>query len=376
MNPQFQEYEARKIVNVRQHVDGPWFWNRYSAFPYVGCSSGCEFCYYRGDRYLGHNDPDKFDMLIRVKTNAVELLREELSNLKPDLVTCGDWQQEAEERYELSRQMLVVLLELKFPLFIVERSPLLTRDLDLLAEFKRNSWVGVNISISNLDPELKQAFEPNSPGLDRRLHVMEILAKMGIPVGTALRPVIPFLGDDRAHLEEVVRATKDRGGSWVVYGSLTMDSAQAERTLAAVKHFDPGSETQFRQTYNWEQGGMPNYDPSRAYHLRVSSLVRELCAKHGVSYHIPRYIPPGPLAVNKRVAEKLFLKIDEMEMAQIQDSSIWAYRWAAWTVDELNRSVAEVYQNHGLSGLEELPAVGTKMAKMIAGWLGDMHLDD
>ena len=90
MNLEFQEYRARKIVNIHRHVDGPWFWGRYSAHPYIGCRSGCEFCYVRGGRYLGRRDPDTFDTLIQVKVNAVELLRKELARLKPDVIACGD----------------------------------------------------------------------------------------------------------------------------------------------------------------------------------------------------------------------------------------------------------------------------------------------
>jgi len=33
---EFREHRARKVVNVHRHVDGPWFWDRYSAHPYVG----------------------------------------------------------------------------------------------------------------------------------------------------------------------------------------------------------------------------------------------------------------------------------------------------------------------------------------------------
>lgn len=37
-----EPYRTRKIVNVHKHVDGPWFWGRYTANPYVGCRYGCE----------------------------------------------------------------------------------------------------------------------------------------------------------------------------------------------------------------------------------------------------------------------------------------------------------------------------------------------
>jgi DNA repair photolyase len=45
MNLEFQEYQAKKILNVHKHVDGGWFWDKYSAHPYIGCRHGCEFCY-------------------------------------------------------------------------------------------------------------------------------------------------------------------------------------------------------------------------------------------------------------------------------------------------------------------------------------------
>ncbi|MGH7597747.1 MAG: hypothetical protein ACREOI_15465, partial [bacterium] len=109
MDLQFQEYRPRKLVNVHRHVDGPWFWTKYSAHPYVGCRSGCDFCYLRGGRYLGRRDPNTFDTLIQVKINAVAQLRAELSRLQPDVIACGDWQQPAEDRYRLSRGMLEVV---------------------------------------------------------------------------------------------------------------------------------------------------------------------------------------------------------------------------------------------------------------------------
>ncbi|MGD2156713.1 MAG: radical SAM protein, partial [Anaerolineales bacterium] len=202
----YEEYHAKKILNVHKHVDGPWFWGKYTAHPYIGCRSGCEFCYCRGERYLGRRDPEKFDTLIQVKINAVELLRGELFGRERDVITVGDWQQPAEDRYRLSRRMLEVVRDLNFPLFIVERSPLLIRDLDLLVEINRQSWVGVVFSISSLDPALKRAFEPRSPGVKRRLGAMKKLAEAGILVGTALMPVLPFVGDGETHLEDVIRA--------------------------------------------------------------------------------------------------------------------------------------------------------------------------
>ncbi len=378
MKLEFQEYRARKIVNVHKHVDGPWFWGKYSARPYVGCRSGCEFCYARGSRYLGGRDPNTFDSLIQVKINAVELLRKELSRLEPEVIACGDWQQPAEDRYRLSQSMLAVVRDLSFPLYINERSPLLTRDLDLLVEINQRTWVGVAFSISGVDPSLKRAFEPRSPGVKRRLQAMQQLANAGILVGTSLMPIFPFAGDGEGHLQDTVRAIKDHGGSFVLAGALTMDGFQAERTLQAARRLGPALVASWRKLYSWEPGRKPSYGPPRPYNARLGLLIRELCARHGLMDRIPRYVAPGPLAVNKRVAERLFLKTYDLELEEAKDYRIWAYRKAAWVVDEWPQSIAQVYQTQGEKGLQAMPGVGTNLAGQIAKWLREegIHRDE
>ncbi len=368
MKIEYKEYKARKIVNIHKYVDGPWFWGKYTAHPYVGCRSGCEFCYSRGSRYL-RRDPETFDTLIGVKTNAVELLRRELPSLAREIIAVGDWQQPAESRYRLSRGMLEVVRDLGFPLFIIERSPFLVRDLDLLEDINERAWVGVLFSISNVDPALKRAFEPRSSGVKSRLRAMEKLASAGITVGTAMMPVIPVVGDDEKHLEDMIIATKDHGGSCVLSGGLTMDGVQAERTLAAARRFDPTLEAQWREMYGWEKDGKPNYGPPGAYNARLGLLVRELCAKHGLLDRMPRYVAPGPLAVNKRIAERLFLKTYDLELEQAKEYRLWAYRKAAWTVDEWPESIADIHQARGEAGLRELPGIGKSLASVIAKWL-------
>lgn len=360
MKLEFQEYRARKIVNVYRHVDGAWFWNKYSANPYIGCRSGCEFCYLRGGHYLGRRDPATFDTLIQVKINAIELLEKELSCLIPDVIACGDWQQPAEDHYSLSRKMLQVVHNAGFPLFIIERSPLLVRDLDLLTEIKQRAGVIVAFSISNLDDNLKRIFEPHSPGIKSRLQAMATLAQAGISVGTALMPIMPMLGDDEKHLEEMIIATKEHGGSFVVGGGLSMEGHQAERSLNLAAQLDPGLEKRWRQFYNWSSQSKFSQAP-RVYKAKIGTRIRELCAKHNLQDRIPRLIIPGLLAINKRIAEQLYLRTYDLELEQAADYRIWAYRKAAWTVDELKENIAEIYYDRGVAALRELPGIGKSL---------------
>jgi DNA polymerase/3'-5' exonuclease PolX len=84
---------------------------------------------------------------------------------------------------------------------------------------------------------------------------------------------------------------------------------------------------------------------------------------------MPRYIAPGPLATNKRIAERLFLKTYDLELEQANDYRIWAYRKAAWTVDELPQSILEIYAAGGEAALRELPGIGKGSAAQISQWL-------
>ncbi|MFZ5919333.1 MAG: radical SAM protein [Chloroflexota bacterium] len=369
MTLEYQEYRVKKIVNVHKHVDGPWFWGKYTAHPYIGCRSGCEFCYLRGSRYLGRRDPATLDTLIQVKINAVELLQKELPRLEREVISVGDWQQPAESRYRLSRGMLAVVRDLGFPVYINERSPLLVRDLDLLIDINRLGWVGVAFSLSSVEPALKRAFEPRSPGVKRRLQAMEKLAGAGIRVGASLMPVFPFVGDSPAHLEDTILAVRDHGGSFVLGGGLTMDGAQAEQTLAAARRYDPALEARWQELYGWEAGSKPDYGPPRAYNARLGLLIRELCARHGLLDRLPRYVAPGPLAINKRIAERLFLRTYDLELEQAKDYRIWAYRKAAWAVDEWPQSLADLYRTQGEPGLRKLPGIGHRLAGEITRWL-------
>lgn len=365
----FEEYRTSKIVNIHRHTDGPWFWDKYSASPYTGCRSGCEFCYCRGSKYGSTPDPAQFDSHIRVKINAFEQLKGELFGLPPAIISVGDWQQPAEERYLLSRKMLEVVLEAGFPILIVERSPLVTRDVDLLVDIQSRSWAGVLFSISTLDRDLKQAFEPRSPSVKKRLEAMRTLADAGIITGTALMPVIPCLGDDIPTLEAVISATRDHGGSCVVAGGMSMNGAQAQRTLVAAGRMDPGADDRIRKLYATNGEGKLSSSPPAAYRAELGRNVRELCNHYHIRDRMPRYIVPGPLAINHRIAEKLFLQTYHLTLDHAPAYRIWAYRKAAWSVDEHPVNLLSVYKNTGISGISAVPDVGPGISKKIVHWL-------
>jgi DNA repair photolyase len=78
-----------------------------------------------------------------VKENAPDLLRRALGRVPVDVVATGDYQP-VERKFGLLRKMLEVCLEIGFPVSVLDRSPLVLRDLDLLKEIDQRARVGLS----------------------------------------------------------------------------------------------------------------------------------------------------------------------------------------------------------------------------------------
>ena len=126
---------ARSIIS---HNDSPDIGFSQSINPYRGCEHGCPYCYARPSHaYLELSPGLDFETKLFAKTNAAELLREELARpgYEPSPIALGantDCYQPIERKYKITRSILEVLAECEHPLTIVTKSALIERDLDIL----------------------------------------------------------------------------------------------------------------------------------------------------------------------------------------------------------------------------------------------------
>ncbi|TDF97153.1 SPL family radical SAM protein [Paenibacillus piri] len=226
----YEPMTAKTILNSVKAPSMPFDW---SINPYRGCQHGCSFCYARSTHsFLGVDTDDTFQHHIFLKQQAPEVLRAQIlkrlrgrkgiSDLGQVAIgTATDPYQQIEGKARLTRGCLEVLAEFQIPVTITTRSPLILRDLDIL---QRLSSITVNVSISTLNPVIWRQFEPSTPSPAKRLDMVEQLRNAGVDAGVFAAPILPYITDDQAALEDLIRAVSAAGAQFVMPSYLRLST--------------------------------------------------------------------------------------------------------------------------------------------------------
>ena len=297
---------ARGILNNPEST-GMGFW---SINPYVGCAFGCAYCYARyAHRYTlerssaAHPEHDglrsdldelapwlAFERRIFVKENAADVLRQTLRTGSERLLgllrdeelvigTATDPYQPAERRFRITRSMLEVLAEhAGMSITIITKSPLVTRDIDVLRRIARGSSIGIHLSLITLDRELARRLEPRAPTPESRVRALARLTSAGIPVTVNVMPVLPGITDEPRQLEELVRTVADAGATGVAACALRLQSAARQRYLPFIEQEFPQLAARYHATY--AQG----YEVGDRYRAGLRAFFRGVCARYGVRF--------------------------------------------------------------------------------------------
>lgn len=164
----------------------------YSLNPYSGCAFGCTYCYaafFARDTGAQEN----WGFWVDVKANALALLKKYRS--KPIagktvyMSSVTDPYQPIERKIELTREILKELLQYHQPRMVIQtRSPIITRDIDLLQQFKH---LQVNMTITTDSEEVRKVFEPLCPGNKARLAAIKEVAAAGVQACITMTPLLP-----------------------------------------------------------------------------------------------------------------------------------------------------------------------------------------
>lgn len=222
----------------------------YCINPYVGCFYGCVYCYSRFmKRFTDH--AEKWGDFVDIKINAPEVLEKELSHKpKRGIVLLGsvtDAYQPIEKKYKITRAILEILLRYDFPISILTKSDLVTRDIDLL---KRFSDCDVGLTITTLDKQVARNFEPFSSPPERRLKALETLHSSGIRTYGFIGPILPEL----TNLESVFTALQGKV-DFVMAESLNMKCGNWENIRSLLERKYPYLLVLYRSRFDQKYWG-------------------------------------------------------------------------------------------------------------------------
>lgn len=258
----FHEVLCKSALNKVDSDSLPFGW---TVNPMRGCSHACRYCFARGTHeYLDLDAGDDFDSQIVVKTNVAAVLRRELHkrSWRREPVALGtntDPYQRAEGRYRLMPGIIGALTESGTPFSILTKGTLLRRDLPLLTQAARQVDVQVAVSIAILDEDLHKSLEHGTPSPRARLELVRALADAGFAVNVMVAPVIPYLTDGKAHLDELFAAIADAGADHVTAFPMHLRGSTRGWFLEWLAEEHPALLRRYRQLYGRGASVTPEY---------------------------------------------------------------------------------------------------------------------
>lgn len=129
---------------------------------------------------------------MEVKDNFLDVLEREVHRVKKGLVMISsvtDPYQTLEANTFLTRKCLKLLADNNYAVYILTKSPLVLRDIDIFKSFE-DCEVGITITTDNED--VKKLFEPFAPPLEARIMALQKLKKAGIKTSVFIGPLLPM----------------------------------------------------------------------------------------------------------------------------------------------------------------------------------------
>ena len=263
---QYKLIKSDSLLNKITSKDN-LFAGDYTIDPYQNCEFGCLYC------------DSSYDKNIYVKTNADKVLDQELQSLPKGRIIVGsvhDPYQKAEEKYEITRNLLKTIKKHDFPCHILTKSELILRDLDILSEIKDCT---ITISIISLTNKIVDIFEKNTPSPMIRLKTLKKLSEGRIKTGIAIIPILPYI-TEKKDLENIIKAANQNKARFLLYKHLELKGDQKKKITETLKRFFPEIVKKYEELYS------DSYIPKNQYTQNVKKSLFHLCKKYKINTKI------------------------------------------------------------------------------------------
>ena len=293
--PEYVEITCKSAVN---RVYGmPYL--KWSLNPYGGCVHRCRFCFAVQYRVVADQGTQQdFGTRLFIKTNFVDVLARELRRpgLQGEHITLGtatDPYQPVEGRYQLTRGALQLLRDHANPVSLITKSPMVVRDIELLADLTRTASAEVFFSITTVDLDLWRTVEPGTASPYHRLRAMQSLRHAGIRAGVMMAPILPGLTDSAASIEAVAAAARDHDAAYF--------SATALRLAPHVKEFYMGFiGDEYPDLLPRYQRAYPGTYAPADYRAKLDERIERIRSHYGFHNKVDRRREPEPTPPARR----------------------------------------------------------------------------
>ncbi|CAI8004327.1 Uncharacterized protein Mb2609c [Geodia barretti] len=212
-------------------------------------------------RVLGDGRGPRFRaQRVFAKVNAHEVLRQELkrkmvrvacvrASISSSASPASDPYEPADAEYQLTRNVLQVLVDFANPCSITTKGVLVRRDVDLLRELSEVAEVSVNFSIGTVDDEIWKQMEPGAPRPQSRLEAMQHLVENGINAGVMMAPLLPGISDHEENIAAVAEAAHNHGAQFLGSNVLFLKPGSKEWFMPMLKETYPHLEQAYAKLY-------------------------------------------------------------------------------------------------------------------------------
>lgn len=198
--------------------------------PYIGCPHKCVYCYAEYMRkFTGH--PEEWGDFLDVKTCDAPLRPSKLFRMRVMLSSVTDPYNPYEKQYELTRKMLKQLAFSQAYAFILTKSALVLRDIDILKQMPGSE---VAFSFSSANEHFRQVAEPGASSVEEKINALKILHENDIKTAVMAAPLLPGISDWQA----IITATRPYTDRYA-FDSLNMRPAYQKKVLAFVAEHYP-----------------------------------------------------------------------------------------------------------------------------------------
>lgn len=292
-----RELTVKSVLNKTKKRDS-WFLDDYTVNLYSSCSFNCLYCYIRGSKY-GTNLAEN----ISIKSNAIEVLDRQLFHRAKKeqygiivLSSATDPYLNLEEKYQLTRDALKIILKYKFPVHMITKSNGIVRDFDILHAIDKAAILPVDLkdslqrgciisySFSTVDDAIGKIFEPGATQPSERIKTVKKTKQEGFLSGISMMPLLPFISDTTAHLTKLFETFKACKVDYVLPATLTLFGNEASDSkplvLKAIQQHFPELEQRYLKYFS-QSNELPKY-----YRDAFYKKMNELCHQYDIPNRI------------------------------------------------------------------------------------------